>query len=97
MHVITRQHALDDLDAILRANLTANIANSQFDITPKHLVAILGRPNEVIAVVVDAMLDAAEQTNERCWKLEGRSGVKGLNKNGRDEGSEKFSFVKSQK
>ena len=36
------------------------------------------------------MLDAAEQTNDRYRKLEGRSAVKRLNKNGGDEGTARF-------
>ena len=56
MDMIRRQHASDDLDTVLRTNLTANIAHPQLDIASQHLVAILGRPNEVVAVIIDAML-----------------------------------------
>ena len=54
--MIRRQHASDDLDTVLRTNLSENIAHPQLDIASQHLVAILGRPNEVVAVIIDAML-----------------------------------------
>lgn len=54
--MIARQHASDDLDAVLSTDLTADVTNPQLNVTLKHLVAILGRPNEVVTVVENAML-----------------------------------------
>lgn len=56
MDVIIRQHPSDDLDPVLRAHLTTDITDPKLNIPPQNLVAILGRPNEVVAVIVNAML-----------------------------------------
>jgi hypothetical protein len=53
--MIARQHASDDLDAVLSTDLTADVTNPQLNVTLQHLVAIFGRPNEVVTVIKDAM------------------------------------------
>ena len=55
MDMVARQHAPDDLDAVLSANLTANVTHPQLNVALQHLVAILGRPNEVVTMVENAM------------------------------------------
>jgi hypothetical protein len=53
--MVARQHAPDNLDAVLSANLTANVTHSQLNVALQHFIAILGRPNEVVTMVENAM------------------------------------------
>ena len=53
--VIGRQHAADDVDTLLAAHLATDIADPKSNIACQHLVAILGRPDEVIAVIENAV------------------------------------------
>ena len=55
MDMVARQHAPDDLGAVLSANLTANVTHPQLSVALQHFVAILGRPNEVVTMVENAM------------------------------------------
>jgi len=54
--VVARQHAFDDLDRVLCANLAANITDPQAQSALQHLEAVFRRPDDVIAVIVNAML-----------------------------------------
>lgn len=56
MDMVARQNTPDDLHTVLSTNLTANVTYPQLDIALQHFVAILGRPNEVVTVVENAML-----------------------------------------
>ena len=49
--VITRQRSADDGHAHLGANLPDDVAHPRADFAVKHLVTILGCPDDVIAVV----------------------------------------------
>jgi len=53
--VIVRQYATDNINAILGANLAANITNPQLNVASQHFVAILRRPDEVVTMVENAM------------------------------------------
>ena len=55
MDVIVRQYATDNINAILSANLAANITNPQLNVAPQHFVAILRRLDEVVTMVENAM------------------------------------------
>ena len=54
--MICRQHALDDLDAVLRANLSTNIADPQGQQAAQYLEPVFRRPDQVVSMVVNAML-----------------------------------------
>ncbi len=54
--VVAGQDAPQDIDAILAANLPDDVAHTQPDIALKHFVTVFGRPDEVIAVIENAML-----------------------------------------
>jgi len=56
VHVITRKDAAQDIDAILSADLTADISHTKSQATLQHFVPILRRPYDVIAVVENAVL-----------------------------------------
>jgi hypothetical protein len=47
---------MDNINAILGANLTANITNPQLNVAPQHFVAIPRRPDEVVTMVENATL-----------------------------------------
>jgi hypothetical protein len=54
--VIVRQYATDNINAILGANLAANITNPQLNVAPQHFVAIPRRLDEVVTMVENATL-----------------------------------------
>ena len=54
MDVIRRQNALDDVNAALSADLTADIADAQ--LTLENFETVFRRPNDVIAVTENAVL-----------------------------------------
>lgn len=56
MDVIARQHALDDFNVALCTDLTTDITDPQAQPTLQHLEAVFRRLNDVIAVIVNAML-----------------------------------------
>ena len=56
MDVIGRQYATDDLDTVLRTDLTTDLADPQLDVASQYLVPVLGRPHQMIAVIKNAML-----------------------------------------
>ena len=56
MHMVTRYNALEDLYAILCANLADDLPHAQLHITAQQLVAILRRPDQMIAMIENAML-----------------------------------------
>ena len=51
MHVIARQSPAEDRHAQLGADLPDDVAHPDTNVTPKHLVAIFGRPDDVIAMM----------------------------------------------
>jgi hypothetical protein len=53
--VIVRQYATDNINAILDANLAANITNPQLNVASQNFVVILRRPDEVVTMVANAM------------------------------------------
>ncbi len=54
--MINRQHAPDNINATFVTDLSDDVAHAQSNITQQNLVAILGRPDEMIAMVVNAVL-----------------------------------------
>ena len=48
-------HPLQDADTVLLADLAANIPHSETDIANQHFIAILGRPHDIKAVVINAI------------------------------------------
>jgi len=54
MNVVARQQTFDDLDAGLRTDLSADIPDAQ--LTFENFEAVLRRPDEVVSVIVHAML-----------------------------------------
>ena len=54
--MVTGHNALDDLDTVFTTNMPDGLSNPQPHITLKHLVAVLGDPYEVIAVMKRAVL-----------------------------------------
>tara|TARA_R110001592_G_scaffold72554_1_gene221528 strand:+ start:84 stop:260 length:177 start_codon:yes stop_codon:yes gene_type:complete len=58
MDVIGRQNTFDDLDAILRTDLSADVPDADAQLTFENLEAVLRRPDEVVSVIVHAMLAA---------------------------------------
>ena len=57
--VIARQHALDDLHAHFTADLPHNVPHRLPQFPLQHLVAILGDPDDVIAVIKNRMTAGA--------------------------------------
>ncbi len=55
MNMICRQYPADDIDALLMTDLTADVADTQSDITNQYFVAVLRRPHQMIAMVENAM------------------------------------------
>ena len=55
MDLISRQDTLDDVDAILRANLADNVAHPDPNIPKQHFVAILCRPNQMMPMIVNTV------------------------------------------
>ncbi len=51
MHVIARKSSIDDGHAQLIADLLDDLAHTEPDVAVQHLVAILRRPNEMIAMM----------------------------------------------
>ena len=51
MHVIPRQHALNDLDPDLGASMTDDVADSLSHRALQHLVRVFRRPNDLGAVI----------------------------------------------
>ena len=56
MDIMRREHAPNDLDARLAANLPADAPDAQPDVALKHLVSILRRPDDVVAVIENQWL-----------------------------------------
>ena len=56
MDVIAREHAFDDIDAVLRTDLATDVADAQ--LTFENFEAVLRRPDEVVSVIKYAMLAA---------------------------------------
>ena len=54
--MIPRQHPADDGHAHLGANLPDDVAHPRADLPVQHLVAILGRPGDMIAMVKSVSL-----------------------------------------
>ena len=48
-------HTLDDLEVELAADLTDDFTDPQSKITAQDVISILGRPNDVVAVVINAV------------------------------------------
>lgn len=55
VHVVRRQHAGDNLDAIFSANLSDDFPHPFADGPGEHLVPVLCYPNHMIAMIEDAM------------------------------------------
>ena len=55
MNMIGGQHTSDNIDALLAADVTANVPDAQPDVAPQDLEAVLGGPDDVIPVVKDAV------------------------------------------
>lgn len=53
--VIARQHSAQDVDLVLPADLTENVADTQAQRPGQDLVAVLSRPDDMIAVIVNAV------------------------------------------
>jgi hypothetical protein len=53
--MIARQHASDNVNVIFRADLPDDVSHAQPDIAEQNFVTILRRPDQVIAVVENAM------------------------------------------
>ena len=58
MDVIVGQDTFDDLDPILRTDLSADVPDADAQLTFENLEAVLRRPDEVVSVIVHAMLAA---------------------------------------
>ena len=58
MDVIVGQDTFDDLDAILRTDLSADVPDADAQSTFENFEAVLRRPDEVVSVIVHAMLAA---------------------------------------
>ena len=55
MHMIRRQDALDDGHSEFGADLTDDVANAQAQIACQNLEAILGDPDDVIAMIENSV------------------------------------------
>ena len=55
VHMIRRDHAAHDGDAVLLTDLATDIPDPEAQVPAQHLVAILRRPDNVIPVVKDTM------------------------------------------
>jgi len=58
MDVIAGQDALDDLDAILCTDLSADVPDADAQLTCEYFETVLRRPDEVVSVIIHAMLAA---------------------------------------
>ena len=76
MDVIGRQDAADDIDAFLAAELTADVADAQPDLTRQHLMAVLGQPDDVIAMIENTVAASVLVHVLTLWKMS-RSRVEG--------------------
>lgn len=54
--VIARQYPPQDVDLVLAAYLTADVAHPQAQRSSQHFVAVFRRPDDVITMIEDAML-----------------------------------------
>ncbi|SNZ18930.1 hypothetical protein SAMN06265368_2007, partial [Cohaesibacter gelatinilyticus] len=77
MDMIERKCSMDDFHPVLRTNLSQNLSHTQSYIANQDLVAILGRPDQVITMVENAMFafvvlhDHTIQKNEPLIPLGG--------------------------
>ena len=58
MDVIVGQDTFDDLDAILRTDPSADVTDADAQLAFENFEAVLRRPDEVVSVIVHAMLAA---------------------------------------
>ena len=70
MHMVTRYNALEDLYAILCANLADDLPHAQLHLTAEKLVAIFRRPDQMIAMVENAVLSFVILHDHTLWKNE---------------------------
>jgi hypothetical protein len=56
MNVVAEQHTFGNLDAILRTYMTADITDPQAPLALQHLEPVFRGPDDVIPVIVNAML-----------------------------------------
>ena len=54
--VVARQHPAQDVDPVLGADLAADVTHPQAQRPLQHLVAVLGRPHDMVAMVENAVL-----------------------------------------
>jgi len=74
MNVIARQHPAQDVDLVLAADLTADVAHPEAQRPGQDLVTILGRSDDVIAVIENAMLAGVILHNLTFRKMSLRPG-----------------------
>lgn len=55
MDVIARQHPAQDVDLVLPADLTANVADTQAQRPGQDLLTVLRRPDDMVAVIENAV------------------------------------------
>jgi len=58
MDVIARQHAVDDFDTVFSTNLATDIAHPPLNAALQNFIAIFCRPDEVIAMVKNAVFSS---------------------------------------
>lgn len=52
--MVRRQHPAQDVDLVLAADLPNDVTHPQAHITSQHLVAIVSRPDDVVAMIENA-------------------------------------------
>jgi hypothetical protein len=57
MDVIAGKHAFDDLDAVLRTDLSADVPEADAQLTFENFETVFRRPDEVVSVIVYACVD----------------------------------------
>ena len=74
--MIRQQHATNDVDTSLAADLKADVSHPKPDIAGQRLVAILRRPDNVVAVIENAVAAGLVLHVLTLWKMS-RSPVEG--------------------
>ena len=58
MHMITREYTFDDFNTVFCSDLTANISNTDAQLTMQNLKPVFPQAHDVIAMIINAILAA---------------------------------------